>query len=359
MHGINVDLCHIVFVTDNGSNMVKALECDAHLRCVCHCINLAVQQSIPVCEQLVNTVGSCQSLVTHFKKCELQNKLTTSLKKDVDTRWNSIVEMLNSVDKVYNEILAVLAERKEEHLVDDLDIHLVRDLIILLEPFKNGSEILSAEKESTLHLVLPFVKKFKQVCEINPSDTVPIKQIKRSLLSNIDEKIWLSELHYIATFLCPETKSLSSLSKSERNSVIKSVRNLLKTLGIENHDSMEEPVIYISKKRIKCDAVHDVLKSFNGSLETSSDDDNEPIDEVNDYIKTKISYPKGQSLLQWWQNNSFRFKKLSQLACSLLAIPASSAASERVFSKTGRILEARRQQLSPESLDSLLFLRNF
>jgi len=26
---------------------------------------------------------------------------------------------------------------------------------------------------------------------------------------------------------------------------------------------------------------------------------------------------------------------------------------------TGRVLEARRQQLSPDSLDSLLFLRNF
>ena len=51
--------------------------------------------------------------------------------------------------------------------------------------------------------------------------------------------------------------------------------------------------------------------------------------------------------------------RLSQLACSLLAIPASSATSERLFSLTGRILEARRQQLSPESLDALLFLRNF
>ena len=37
----------------------------------------------------------------------------------------------------------------------------------------------------------------------------------------------------------------------------------------------------------------------------------------------------------------------------------SSATSERVFSETGRVLDARRQQLNPDSLDTLVFLRNF
>ncbi|CAM4847299.1 unnamed protein product, partial [Rotaria magnacalcarata] len=47
---------------------------------------------------------------------------------------------------------------------------------------------------------------------------------------------------------------------------------------------------------------------------------------------------------------------LSRLVAALLSIPVSSATSERIFSETGRILEARRQQLSAESLDSLVFL---
>lgn len=208
MFGIDVNSFQIVFITDNGSNMVKALECDAHLRCVCHCINLAVQQSIPSSEQLTEMISSCQELVTHFKRCELQNNLSTSLKKDIDTRWNSIVVMPLSIEKVYDQVVNVLISRKEERFVDEIDIDLIRDIILVLEPFKNGSEILSAEKDPTLHLVLPFVKKFKQTCEIKSTDSEPIKQLKCALLTKIDEKIWLSELHYIATFLCPETKSL-------------------------------------------------------------------------------------------------------------------------------------------------------
>jgi len=46
------------------------------------------------------------------------------------------------------------------------------------------------------------------------------------------------------------------------------------------------------------------------------------------------------------------------LAFALLSIPASSTSSKRIFSETGRILETRRQLLSPDSLDALEFLHH-
>ena len=52
------------------------------------------------------------------------------------------------------------------------------------------------------------------------------------------------------------------------------------------------------------------------------------------------------------------FYRLSRLALALFCVLASAAASERVFSETGRILEARRQQLSRDSIDAFVFLRN-
>jgi hypothetical protein len=41
-----------------------------------------------------------------------------------------------------------------------------------------------------------------------------------------------------------------------------------------------------------------------------------------------------------------------------LYIPASSASSKRIFGESGRTLETRRQLLSPDSLDALVFLRH-
>jgi hypothetical protein len=76
-------------------------------------------------------------------------------------------------------------------------------------------------------------------------------------------------------------------------------------------------------------------------------------------MKRKVNYQTGEDVLSWWKKHSCIYPQLSRLASALLSIPASSATSERIFSETGRILEARRQLLSPEPLDSLVFLRNF
>ena len=95
------------------------------------------------------------------------------------------------------------------------------------------------------------------------------------------------------------------------------------------------------------------------SNENSSTDDDEPYDEVTEYMRRKVNFQKGEDVLSWWRKHACIYPQLSRLAPALLSIPASSATSERIFSETGRILEARRQLLNPESLDSLVFLRNF
>ncbi len=51
-------------------------------------------------------------------------------------------------------------------------------------------------------------------------------------------------------------------------------------------------------------------------------------------------------------------KRIEQGVFNTCSKPIGTA-SERIFNETGRILEARRQLLIPESLDPLIFLRNF
>ena len=64
-------------------------------------------------------------------------------------------------------------------------------------------------------------------------------------------------------------------------------------------------------------------------------------------------------LQHWWDKWSLNYPQLSLLAKWLLGIPGSSANSERIFSSTGRALEARRQNLSGDVANDILFLRNF
>ena len=93
-------------------------------------------------------------------------------------------------------------------------------------------------------------------------------------------------------------------------------------------------------------------------------DDCLPIDSYNDFnnelnIYQMESYNQNQNILQWWKEHSDKLPLMAKLASRILAIPASSAASERSFSTSGRVIEERRTRLKGDTVDSLLFLNDF
>jgi len=58
----------------------------------------------------------------------------------------------------------------------------------------------------------------------------------------------------------------------------------------------------------------------------------------------------------WWQVNQLQYPSLAVVARSYLGVPSTSVASERVFSKCGRVCSERRSLLSPEHVEQLVFL---
>lgn len=62
------------------------------------------------------------------------------------------------------------------------------------------------------------------------------------------------------------------------------------------------------------------------------------------------------SPLMWWKNNVVKYPNLSGLARYYLGIMASSVPSERVFSKAGEIISAKRSRLDEDHVNQLIFL---
>ena len=60
--------------------------------------------------------------------------------------------------------------------------------------------------------------------------------------------------------------------------------------------------------------------------------------------------------LDWWSRNAARWPIVAAVARHSLCVPASSATSERSFSKTGHIVRARRASLGDERIRQLSFL---
>jgi len=60
----------------------------------------------------------------------------------------------------------------------------------------------------------------------------------------------------------------------------------------------------------------------------------------------------------WWKINTEQFSSLVPVALKYFSIPGTSVCSERMFSKAGQVVTARRQRLSPHPVEKLVFLHD-
>lgn len=76
--------------------------------------------------------------------------------------------------------------------------------------------------------------------------------------------------------------------------------------------------------------------------------------EVDKYLKKK-NEPLAINPLEYWKHENM-FPGIKRLVKSFLSIPASSVASERLFSCAGIVSEKKRCSLKPHKVNQLVFL---
>jgi hypothetical protein len=91
---------------------------------------------------------------------------------------------------------------------------------------------------------------------------------------------------------------------------------------------------------------------------SESGNTNSCFDEVEEYMKINRIKPH-EDPLKFWKIHSTKFPILSELAQSILAIPASSGSVERVFSIAGAIARARRSSLAVTTVREILTYREY
>lgn len=134
--------------------------------------------------------------------------LDTSLKLNVDTRWNSIHDMFESISINFQKCEDLLLNRNEIYYMQDISRRSLVPLVNFLSLFKSASEQLSADAAPTIHLVVPWFWKLKNACKINDDDDqLLLIQFKQALSKMLDEKVHLTPLHYIGTFCIREQKN--------------------------------------------------------------------------------------------------------------------------------------------------------
>ena len=160
----------------------------------------------------------------------------------------------------------------------------------------------------------------------------------------------ISHICLVASALDPRTKNLAGLDDDEQEKVWSIVKKEMELAG-GDVARIPEPIVGGGNMDL-------------AFLDDGSDDgaDVQMVEEglsIEDQLRLYKCHPKiffKDPPLVWWAQNQKSFPLVAKVARKFLCIPATSASSERVFSVAGRVIEKRRNRLTGNNAEDLIFL---
>ncbi|GAV03767.1 hypothetical protein RvY_14147 [Ramazzottius varieornatus] len=124
------DCKKVTFVSDAAPNMMKTFNLNnralmKRISCACHMLNTCLANAVnrrPNSQSKLSDDGlpvlklfqQCKELVTYCKQAYLFRELSAAPKQSVDTRWNSSLDMRDSIIRLYEESGDLLQARDEK-----------------------------------------------------------------------------------------------------------------------------------------------------------------------------------------------------------------------------------------------------
>ena len=251
MLGIKDLAARFYFVTDQGSNIQSALALGSgfnRLPCACHCLATALRHALPdgpgdkgdsdELQDLRCNISSAKALVQYFKKSGLNAMLEKTLVQENDTRWNTMLMMLQSVVNQESAIRDFLQRKDEAHRIDSINIGLLKDVVQFLTPLKEATKALEGDTYPTIHRVCLYYHRLLRHMQPQFGDSPVIEQLKRRLSASLQSKWQLTTMHKLALFLHPQYKALRKMEEQERRDVHSLARQLIRALPepVENEE---------------------------------------------------------------------------------------------------------------------------
>lgn len=137
-------------------------------------------------------------------------------------------------------------------------------------------------------------------------------------------------------------------NECDRCSVIDNLKDYIKNINRNNNE--------LYNKQAKTKSNDDFSSRFiKFTLDSYNEVDNQ-YNELYDYVRF-IRTHKSMDVLDFWKINAERWPVLAQLAAKVLAVPATSAAVERMFSISGHIFQFKRRSMTDKLFSSLVFCK--
>lgn len=282
--------------------------------------------------------------------------LSTSLKNYCVTRWSSYYNLFKSILNNWVTIQELLAKNAEMYRTDDINVSTLMALVELFENFDKISTKLQGVNYITSNYIFLSINSLKNICVIKTTDSPAIANLKTNIIREIESK-WIPNIsiyQYSACFLYPPTNRVLDIE------VLTEVKSFCVSQILSSPDCQPSSTSTIQSQSGNKDTCRsDFELFFSGFINSPNLTIEESVaDEVNRYSFCHVNIDINFNALEWWDHHVTEYPRLSKFAKQILAIPASSAASERVFSAAGNLITEKRNRLGPNSVNNILFLNS-
>ncbi|XP_011688373.1 PREDICTED: zinc finger BED domain-containing protein 1-like [Wasmannia auropunctata] len=237
----------------------------------------------------------------------------------------------------------------------------LKEVVKLLQPFEAATNQISGQTYVTVSLIIPLVVGIhNNLTEIEQFLTSDIgKELCTKLKLSVIKRLFIYEqrtIPKIATLLDPRLKKYAFRNVENANSaqqlVQQEVTQLIRRerqLHLENEPSTSQATSNEATTSVA--GLMDFLSQRISQTNPNAIADG--IIAIRQYLELPTLELNKNPILYW---KKYPVKELQRIAERYFCVPGTSVPSERIFSKAGQIVSARRSNLKPTNVNLLIFL---
>jgi hypothetical protein len=346
-----------------------------HIRCVCHIINLCVQDGLRIINDYIKKLreviifikGSGPRRQSYKSICIGLGLQPRKLPQDIRTRWNSTYNMLSKAIPYQKAIDMFIAQEIPQYDMTEQEWAMAIVICDFLRKFERATKIFSGVYYPTTNLVFYELTEMTEVFSMYRNDA-----FLYGIIAPMEVKFnkYFEDFPYIfyfAAIMDPRLKFLGT--------------KYLIECFYERMNYNDSPVMVWSDVEAAIYALYDYYETQFGNKQSSRQTQTTSSRPKSSLLsglalaskKTKTSHTLNElhyyidraaapdidtdqgfesfDILSWWKSQESNYPVLSIMARDLLTPPASTVASESAFSTGGRVLVDRRNRLTTEAIE--------
>uniref|UniRef100_A0A8C6T205 Zinc finger protein 618 n=1 Tax=Neogobius melanostomus TaxID=47308 RepID=A0A8C6T205_9GOBI len=282
--------------------------------------------------------------------------------------WDRMAEALLQVHAHFEQICEAYGRSKATApLLQGLNKHLLSTLACLLAPLRLAALELSSQRRPTLQQVLPVYLRLEKffTSKAGEAGTGTASKLCHFFLEALKENFKVERAHQVAMVLDPQLKLRSVPAYQHEDIIARACEMAAESrdaglsggLGAgDDRDSDGPPMPKIS--RVEGAGSNDGTTRDSCTVSSNDDGQSQVRQEIFQYLAEPLLQGTPDLFQYWSAAVTEKYPKLSRLALWLLAVPAVAIRGECVTVCEQSMVMKRRQQVTAEEMNKLIFLRS-